>query len=112
MQIQIQEMLRLLKPVLKDRAKAEQILKRYWSSRIALVWTVREVHTAANERDRALTRTEAVKLLQVMLENHNPQYGLRWSDFTSYIEEYQSGRKMTRSEIRRFVKKNILTIQR
>ena len=34
---------------------------------------------------------------------HNKQYGLRWSDFTSYIEEYALGRKLTKLELKRFV---------
>ena len=110
--MQTQELLRLLKPALRDQTKAERILKRYWKSRIALVWTVRDVHTAANERDRTLTNAEAEKLLSEMLKHYNPQNGLQWSDFTSYIDEYQLGRKMTRKEIRRFVKLNKLTIQR
>ena len=29
-----------------------------------------------------------------MHHHHNKQYGLRWSDFTSYIEEYALGRKI------------------
>jgi len=106
------ELLKLLRPVLRNRAKAERILKRYWTSRIAIIWTVQDVHTAANERDRALTNDEAAKLLQEMLKHHNKQLGLKWSDFTGYIEDYQLGRKMNPKEIRRFVKKNALTIQR
>lgn len=106
------ELLKVLKPVLKDERRAGRILKRYWTTRIALIWTLHDVHTAANERDRALTNDEAVKLLQMMRDNHNPQYGLRWSDFTCYIEQYQPDRKMTSPEIRRFVRRNQLTIAR
>jgi len=106
------ELLRVLRPVLLDEAKAEQILKRYWKSRIAIIWTVQHVHTAANERDRALTDTEATELLQLMLTNHDRQEGLKWSDLTSYIEEYKLGRNMNIREIRRFVKLNKLTIRR
>ncbi len=45
-----------------------------------------------------------------MHHHHNKQYGLRWADFTSYIEEYALGRKLTKPELKRFVEKNILTI--
>jgi len=107
-----EQMLYLVKPVLRDQAKAKRILKRYWKSRIAIIWTVHHVHTAANERDRALTNDEAVKLLQEMLKHHDKQTGLKWSDFTAYIEDYQLGRRMNPKEIRRFVKLNKLTIQR
>jgi hypothetical protein len=101
-----------LKPVLKDRSKAEKILERFWKNKIALVWYVGDVHTAANEREIALTKQEAIKVLQEMHRNHNNQYGLRWSDFTSYIEEHALGRKLTRAEMKRFVEKNILAIDR
>ena len=111
-QPQIKELLRCLGPVVKDRARAERILKRYWTSRMALIWTVNDVHTAANERDRALTKAEAIKLLDEMHQHYNPQYGLKWSDFTCYIEEYELGRPLTQSEITRFVKRNQLTIAR
>ena len=47
-----------------------------------------------------------------MLKHYSPQTGLQWSDFTSRIEEYQLGRRMNPKEIRRFVRDNLLTIQR
>ena len=79
---------------------------------MALVWDIKDVYTAANEREVALTNQEAIKVLQEMHHYHNKQYGLRWSDFTSYIEEYALGRKMTKAELNRFVEKNRLTINR
>ena len=60
----------------------------------------------------ALTNQEAIKALQEMHHYHNKQYGLRWSDFRSYIEEHCLGRKLTRTELKRFVEKNRLTIDR
>ena len=108
----IKAMVQALKPVLKDRARAEKLLDRFWEDKIALVWDTEDVHTAANEREVALTQKEAVKVLQEMHHYHNKQYGLRWEDVTAYIEEHALGRKLTKAEINRFVKKNILTTQR
>jgi hypothetical protein len=108
----IKAMVRALKPTLKDPERAEQILERFWADKIALVWDAEDVHTAANERELALTNREAIKALQELHHHHNKQYGLRWSDFTSYIEEYALGRKLTRAELSRFVEKNLLTIDR
>ena len=105
-------MVQALKPVLKDRARAEKILERFWRDKVALVWDVEDVHTAANERELALTNKEAIKVLREMHHCHNKQYGIRWSDFTSYLEENALGRKLTRAEVKRFVEKNILTIQK
>ncbi len=53
-----------------------------------------------------------IKVLQEMHHYHNKQYGLRWSDITSYIEEYALGRNLTKVELKRFVEKNILSVDR
>ena len=108
----IKAMVQALKPVLKDGGRAERLLDRFWQDKMALVWDTEDVHTAANEREVALTKQEAVKVLQELHHYHNKQYGIRWEDVTAYIEEYALGRKLTKAEMKRFVNKNILTIQR
>jgi hypothetical protein len=108
----IKAMVQALKPTLKDRRKAEHILERFWSDKMALVWNVQDVHTAANEREVALTNQEAIKVLRELHHYHNKQYGIRWEDITTYIEEYCLGRKLTKAELKRFVEKDILTAER
>jgi len=105
-------MVTALKPVLKDPAKAKQILERFWADKMALVWDVQDVHTAANEREVALTNQEAIKVLQELHHYHNKQTGLQWKDVTCYIEEYALGRRLTKHELKRFVEKSVLTINR
>jgi len=108
----IEAMVKKLKPALKNPAKAQQILERFWTDKMALVWDVQDVHTAANEREVALTNKQAIKVLQELHHYHNKQYGIKWEDMTAYIEEYALGRKLTRPELKRFVEKNLLTTQR
>ena len=48
----IKAMVQALKPTLKDPKRAEQILERFWRDKIALVWDIEHVHTAANEKWR------------------------------------------------------------
>jgi hypothetical protein len=108
----IEAMVKALKPTLKNPRKAKHILDRFWSDKMALVWDVQFVHTAANEREVALTRQEAIKVLRELHHYHNRQYGIKWEDLTSYIEEYALGRKLTKPELNRFVEKNQLTIER
>ena len=108
----IEEMLRALKPALKNKVRAQVILERYWQDKMALVWTVQDAHRAANEIEYALTETEARELLQDVHAHHNPQYGLQWRALTDRIREDVLGRRMTEREVNRFVKKDILTIQR
>ena len=66
----IEAMVGALKPALKNPAKAKQILDRFWSDKMALVWDVQFVHTAANEREMALTRQEAIKVLRELHHYH------------------------------------------
>ena len=108
----IDQMVRKLTPVLNDPAKAKKILDHFWETRLALVWTVEQVHRAANERKRVLTNTEAVQVLETLHEQHNPQTGLKWEDLWDHIDLYSPGRKMSESEITRFVAKDIITVQR
>lgn len=108
----IEDMVRKLIPVLKDKAKAEQILERYWSDKMAIVWEARDVHRAANEREVALTNKEAITILKNLHEHHNAQSGIKWEDITTHIKEHVLGRKLTQREVRQFVHHDKLTIQR
>jgi hypothetical protein len=105
-------MVRRLKPVLKDAHRAKTILKRYWRTRMALVWDVGDVHRAANEREVALTNNQAVTVLETLHRQHNRQYGIRWEDLTAHIEGQVLGRKLTRAELHRFVHQDRLTVQK
>jgi len=106
------EMLKVLRPVLKNQQRAEQILTRYWRNKIAIVWDTGDVHRAANEREVALTEKEAMTVLQTLHNQHNAQCGLKWGDITAHIEENVLGRKLNQREVRLFVHHDKLTIQR
>jgi hypothetical protein len=108
----IEAMVAALKPALKNPKRAEQILEKFWADKIALVWDIQDVHTAANEREVALTNQEAITVLQELHHYHNKQCGIKWEDLTAYIEEYALGRKLTKAELERFVEKNLLIIDR
>jgi len=106
----VQDTLRVLRPVIRSPRKAEQLLERHWQDKMAIIWTVDDVYRAANEIKVALTRQEAVKVLKLFHQAHNRQYGLRWSDITSHITENVLGRPLTKTELNRFVHKDIITI--
>jgi hypothetical protein len=59
----IKAMVKALKPTLKNHNRAEQILERFWGNKMALVWDVEDVHTAANEREVTLRDQETIKVL-------------------------------------------------
>ena len=108
----IDQMVRKLTPVLKDPNRAKKILNRYWTAKMALVWTVEDVHRAANERKRVLASKEAVQILKTLHQQHNPQLGIRWEDLWAHLDLYAPGRKMSRTELNRFVSKDIITVQK
>ena len=108
----LQQMLRALKPALKKRQRAGQILNQYWRNKIAIVWETTDVHRAANELEVALTEKEAMTVLETLHRQHNPQLGLRWADIMAHIEVQVLGRKLTQREVKEFVKRGKLFIQR
>ena len=108
----IEAMVEALKPALKHPERAKHILERFWSDKMALVWDVRDVHTAANEEGVALTSWQAIKVLQELHHYHDQQCGIQWRDVACYIEEYALGRKLTKRELKRFGQRKLLTIDR
>ena len=107
-----EDLMRKLKAALKDNPRAINILKRYLSDKVLIVWKTEDVHRAANEMEVALTEKEAMQVLETLHRQHNPQLGLRWEDLTGHIEAYVLGRKLTKREVSEFVKQDKLTIQR
>ena len=99
-------MMKILRPVLKDKEKARDLLEKYWSTKLALVWTTEDLHRASNERGLALTRKEAEELLDDLKIHYNRQYGIKWTDLWALIDNSGFGRKMTKQETERFVNMN------
>ena len=108
----IEAMVKALKPALKSPTRAKHILDQFWGDKMALVWDVREVHTAANQKGVALTNPKAIKVLQEMHHYHDKQCGIKWEDLACYIEEYALGRRLTQRELKRFGEQDLLTIDR
>ena len=102
--------LNALKPVLKDRLKAKERLEKYWSDKIGLIWTMNDIHKAANERGLALTKKEAKALLDDLGKHYNRQYGIKWIDLWDLIENSGYGRKMTKREVKAFVQSGRTTV--
>jgi hypothetical protein len=105
----INELLDVLKPVLKNRKRAKELLE---SKILVVTWTFDQVYRAANERGLAITKEEAIKVFQHLQFNYNPQYGIKWSDITDFIEDRVLGRKLNRREIWNFVHQDIITIHK
>ena len=109
---ELEELLRALKPALSSQSKARKILEKYWADKIAIVWTIRQVHRAANERERVLTDAEARQFLAELLAHHNPQYGIKREDLTSLIDQSILGRRIAPKELKLFVSKDVVAIEK
>jgi len=99
-----------LRPALRSITRAERLLNEFMADRIALVWTTEHVHRAANENRTVLTEQQARQLLHNLNDNYNAQYGLRWSDLTETIQQSGLGRDIKRSELHRFIHRDVLVI--
>ena len=104
------ELLAQLRPAMKSVAKAEQLLNDYWADRIALLWTTKDVHRAANESKTVLTEPQARTLLRNLHDNYHAQYGLEWRDVSEAVEQSGLGRDITKRELHRFIHRDVLVI--
>ena len=109
-QLHLDGMLRALRSQIKNHGKAKILLQNYCQERVAIVWTIEQVHQAANEQDRVLTSQEAHQLLHKLHQNYDFCIGWNWFDLLAAIEESGLGRKITKIELRRFLNKNIIAI--
>ena len=107
----IEQMLDALRPVLRSRPKAKTRLQQYWSDMVALIWTTNHVHTAANEKELAMTEDEAKQVLKHLLDAYDSQEGVKWQDLTFCIQDCALGRKLTSRELHRFVHQHLITIE-
>jgi hypothetical protein len=106
----ITELLEKLRPALKSVSKAEQLLTDYWADRIALLWTTKDVHRAANEAKTVLTEQQARTILRDLLASYQPQYGIEWRDVSEAVEQSGLGRDIAKRELHRFIHRDVLAV--
>ena len=106
----ITELLEKVRPALKSASKAQHLLTEYWADRIALLWTTKDVHRAANEAKTVLTEKQARTILRTLHDNYRPQYGLEWRDVSEAIQQSGLGRDISKRELHRFIHRDVLVI--
>lgn len=60
-------------------------LDGYWCDRIAVVWTVEDVHRQFNARGLAMTDDLAAYILGALLDDHDANHGINWSTIDSAL---------------------------
>jgi hypothetical protein len=106
----IAALLQQLRPALKSVSKAHQLLTDYWADKIALLWTTKEVHRAANEVKTVLTEQHARTILGNLHDNYHAQYGLEWQDVSEAVKQSGLGRDIKKQELHRFIHRDVLAI--
>ena len=106
----ITELLAALRPALKSVSRAEQLLNDYWADKIALLWSTKDVHRAANEAKTVLTEEQARTILRSLHDNYHAQYGLEWRDVIEAIQQSGLGRDIRKKELHRFIHRDVLVI--
>jgi hypothetical protein len=106
----ITELLAQLRPALKSVGKAEHLLTDYWADKIALLWTTKEVHRAANEAKTVLTEEQARTILRSLRDNYHAQYGLEWRDVSEAVQESGLGRDLSKRELHHFIHRDVLVV--
>ena len=106
----ITELLAQLRPALNSVSRAEQLLTEYWADKIALLWSTKDVHRAANEAKTVLTEQQARTVLRNLHDNYHAQYGLEWRDVSEAVQESGLGRDINKRELHRFIHRDVLVI--
>ncbi len=101
-------MIKVLRPHFKYSAKAQELLLDYWTDRIAVVWTVDQVHKAANEQKTVLTRKEARQILHKLNQQSDPFVVFDWFGLQQCIADSGLGRDITKNELNQFVNQNVI----
>ncbi len=106
----IAALLQHLRPALRSVTKAEHLLNDYWADKIALLWSTKEVHRAANESKTVLTEQQARTILRSLHDNYHAQYGLEWRDVSEAVKQSGLGRDIRKRELHRFIHRDVLVI--
>ena len=64
-------------------------LHRFWSDKIAHVWQLEDVFEAARRVGKAVTREDAIGLLQDVFHHHDSSLGITWDSLDAALEDYR-----------------------
>ena len=64
-------------------------LHRFWHDKIAHVWQVEDIYEAAYRIGKAITREDAIGLLQDVFHHHDSSLGITWDSLDAALEDYR-----------------------
>ena len=72
-----------------DHNDVLHILHHYWQDKIAHVWQVEDMLEAARRVGKAVTREDAIGLLQDVFHHHDSSFGITWDSLDAALEDYR-----------------------
>lgn len=75
-----------------DGQQVEFVLSQYWADKVAVVWSVDDVHSVQddfdeNEQTSSLSEEQAISILQKALAHHDAEQGITWEELRYWSEE-------------------------
>jgi len=64
-------------------------LHRFWHDKIAHVWQVEDIYESARRVGKAVTREDAIGLLQDVFHHHDSSLGITWDSLDAALEDYR-----------------------
>lgn len=64
-------------------------LHRFWQDKIAHVWQVEDIYESARRIGKAVTREDAIGLLQDVFHHHDSSLGITWDSLDAALEDYR-----------------------
>ena len=64
-------------------------LHRFWQDKIAHVWQLEDVYETAYRIGKAITREDAIGLLQDVFHHHDSSLGITWDSLDAAMEDYR-----------------------
>ena len=74
-----------------DGQQVELVLSQYWADKVAVVWSIDDVHAVQEDFDEeqtsSLTEEQAQIILQRAFDKHDASEGITWESLRYYSEE-------------------------
>ena len=75
-----------------DHQQVELVLAAYWADKVAVVWTIDDVHAVQEDFDEdketsSLSEEQAQSILQKAFNKHDASEGITWESLRYYSEK-------------------------
>lgn len=69
----------------KELDKIKKVLEKYWSDKIAVVWTVKDIQMFAKDIGKKVSKRRACEILYIIHQKHDANRGISWETIEEYL---------------------------